>query len=280
MLRVLNLGAGVQSTTLYLWAVDKQLDVDLAIFADTGDEPVRVYKHLDMLRGLAGPQIEIVKISDISLGEQLQSGMNADGTRHISIPAYLQGENGEPAAALGRRQCTAEYKIKPIDKRIRELVGLQKYQRSKTELVTQIFGLSFDEPKRVANTKDRFRAVSWANAEFPLFDEFMTRADCVEYLQKRLPGYMVPRSACVYCPFHSDAEWLAVKENPEDWAKALKVDAIIRQDGAACNSQMRMKQYLHKSCKPLDQVEFKQSAPDRQARFDFSTMDCEGMCGV
>ena len=54
MLRVLNLGAGVQSTTLYLWALDGLIHFDKAIFADTGDEPESVYAHLEFLRGLNG----------------------------------------------------------------------------------------------------------------------------------------------------------------------------------------------------------------------------------
>jgi hypothetical protein len=45
---ILNLGAGIQSTTLYLMDMDGELEYnfDYAIFADTGDEPHEVYKHL------------------------------------------------------------------------------------------------------------------------------------------------------------------------------------------------------------------------------------------
>ncbi len=71
MLRILNLGAGVQSTTLYLWAIDGQLEIDRAIFADTGDEPESVYKHLDFLLSLNGPPIDIVKACENSLGDNL-----------------------------------------------------------------------------------------------------------------------------------------------------------------------------------------------------------------
>ena len=43
---VLNLGAGVQSTCLYLLARRKQFRFDVAIFADTQEEPQSVYDHL------------------------------------------------------------------------------------------------------------------------------------------------------------------------------------------------------------------------------------------
>lgn len=282
MLRILNLGAGVQSTTLYLWGLDGQLEIDKAIFADTGDEPEAVYWHLDFLLSLKGPPIEIVKACSNSLGDNLIVGMNATGQkndRHVSIPTFLSVGDGA-APALGRRQCTAEYKIRPIDQRVRELCGLEKGQRCKEQLAVQIMGLSFDEPKRVANVKGRFESIAWSKPEFPLFDEYMTRADCVEYLRKRLPNYEVPRSACVYCPFHSDAEWAAIKANPNDWARAVEIDNAIRDKTSVRNQHMRATQYLHRSCLPLVDIDFKPKADDPQKKLNFSTFDCEGMCGV
>jgi hypothetical protein len=279
MLRILNLGAGVQSTTLYLWALDGQLKIDKAIFADTGDEPEAVYWHLDFLLSMKGPPIDIVRMATVSLGDNLKTGIPEQSGRHVSIPTFLSvAENTAPA--LGRRQCTQEYKVRPIDQRVRELCGLEKGQRCKEQLAVQIMGLSFDEPKRVANVKGRFQTIAWSKPEFPLFDEYMTRADCVTYLEKRLPGYTVPRSACVYCPFHSDAEWAAVKENPNDWARAVEIDNAIRDKASVCNTHMRATQYLHRSCLPLVEIDFQPKAADPQKKLNFSTFDCEGMCGV
>lgn len=58
---VLNLGAGVQSTCLFLLAREPDADLrfDVAVFADTGEEPAAVYKHLDYLRSLGQPEIWI-----------------------------------------------------------------------------------------------------------------------------------------------------------------------------------------------------------------------------
>ena len=64
---MLNLGAGVQSTCLYLLAREpgSGLRFDVAIFADTGEEPRAVYDHLAWLRSLAGsnppPDFSITK---------------------------------------------------------------------------------------------------------------------------------------------------------------------------------------------------------------------------
>lgn len=51
-LRVLSLGAGVQSTTLALMAAHGEVGPmpDCAVFADTGWEPQAVYDHLAWLR--------------------------------------------------------------------------------------------------------------------------------------------------------------------------------------------------------------------------------------
>ena len=47
--RILNLGAGVQSTTVYLMYVRGEIQpgMECAIFADTGEEPASEYAHLD-----------------------------------------------------------------------------------------------------------------------------------------------------------------------------------------------------------------------------------------
>jgi len=46
---ILNLGAGVQSTALFLLSrePESKLKFDLASFADTGEEPAAVYRHLE-----------------------------------------------------------------------------------------------------------------------------------------------------------------------------------------------------------------------------------------
>lgn len=279
MLRVLNLGAGVQSTTLYLWAVDGRIKFDVAIFADTGDEPEDVYKHLEFLKSLKGPPISEVRACENRLGDNLTIGVNSDDQRFVSIPAFLADGSGE-APALGRRQCTSEYKLAPITLKARELAGLVPRQQSREQLVTQVIGLSFDEPKRVAKVKLRFATTRWSKPEFPLFDEFMTRQDCVTYLQKRLPDRVVPRSACVYCPFHDDAEWLAIKQNPRDWERACEIDDAIRDKTSLAKQGMRATQYVHRSCVPLRIVELNPKPPSKQGKIDFSTFDCEGMCGL
>lgn len=286
MIRVLNLGAGVQSTTLYLMMMDGLIPtVDLAIFADTREEPREVYQHVDFLKSLGGP--EIVTVSAGSIGENLIEGVNSTGQRFVSIPAFLsESDNGENTG-IGRRQCTSEYKIVPIEAEIRRRYGVERnrstgvYRRLPNGTqVTQIFGLSFDEPKRVARVRDRFTSRRDWFVEFPLFDEFMTRADCLFWLKRRLPSIQVPRSACVFCPYRTDEEWIHLRStDPDGFARAVEIDHAIRETTSVCTRGMDAAQYLHRSCKPLDQVVF-EPKPAAQPRLSFAQMDCEGMCGV
>ncbi|NBX97620.1 hypothetical protein EBQ81_01990, partial [bacterium] len=254
----LNLGAGVQSTALYLMAMEGEIHrIDAAIFADVQEEPDDVYAHLDWLDSLKGPPI--IRVTAGRLGDALDQGSDAngnkrtDGGHYISIPAYtLNPQTG--GKGMIQRQCTADFKVKPIERAIREHCGGQ-FGRPlpKDVVVTQYMGLSYDEPKRVIRVKQRFMAKpsNW-KVEFPLWDLEMTRADCVAYLKDRVP-HEVPRSACVFCPFKSDAEWRRLRDtDPKGWERAVHIDKVCRT-----GSGLDAHRYLHKACVPLDEVDLR-----------------------
>jgi hypothetical protein len=262
MLRVLSLGAGVQSSTLALMFASGELTpiVDCAIFADTGAEPRAVYDWLDWLETqLPFPVRRVMR------GEGLRADLirsARDGTR-IATPPFFAGNQG-----IVRRQCTTEYKIEPITKKLRELVGLVPRQRAKEILVTQYIGISLDESIRM---KPSLHA--WIRHEWPLVDLRMRRLDCLNWMTEH--GYPTPpRSACTFCPYHSDEEWRLLKMQPLDWAEAVEIDELIR-DGVRGT---REKLYVHRSLKPLTDVDLA-SAEDMGQRTLFGE-ECEGMCGV
>ncbi len=78
--------------------------------------------------------------------------------------------------------------------------------------VIQYFGLSHDEPRRVLKVKVRFVGHPWAEGRFPLFDDEMTRANCVDYLRRQAIPHEVSRSTCVFCPYRSNAEWRQLRD--------------------------------------------------------------------
>ena len=97
---ILNLGAGVQSTALYLMFLNGELEdkLDYAVFADTQEEPDSVYTHLEWLRSLGGPPI----LTDTAgkLGDDLIHGKNSTGGRFASIPAFTSATPGQTGGML------------------------------------------------------------------------------------------------------------------------------------------------------------------------------------
>lgn len=272
-LRVLSLGAGVQSTTLALLAAHGEVGPmpDCAIFADTGAEPKEVYEHLAWMMGgnvLPFP-VHIVSAGNIidSLHEMRK------GNRWASIPAFTVDKTGR--AAPMTRQCTKEYKIEPIRAKVRELLGVAKGERvPKGIIVEQWIGISTDEMLRVKRSQD-----AWCVNRYPLIDLNMSRRDCIDWLAKH--GYPEPpKSSCSFCPFHDDAMWRFIRDNqPDAWAEAVEVDRLIR-DGAPDTETRKGtgKMYLHRSLKPLDEVDF--STKEERGQLLIWNNECEGMCGV
>jgi hypothetical protein len=180
---VLNLGAGVQSTTVYLMYVRGEVTppIECAIFADTGEEPVAIYRHLEWLKSLNGPPIVSVSIG--KLGDDLQQGRNSTGQRFASIPSFTAAREGHKVGIV-RRQCTREYKIDPIERYIRgELLGMARGQRVPAgTMVHQSYGISLDEAGRSVRIRERLAERHWLTPVFPLLDRQMTRGDCYRWL--------------------------------------------------------------------------------------------------
>jgi hypothetical protein len=278
VVHVLNLGAGVQSTALYLMLMKGELEgerLDCAIFADTQDESKAVYRHLEWLRSLGGPPILVRTIG--RLGDDLIDGVNSTGQRFASIPAFTTETEGVPGG-ITRRQCTREYKTRVVEQTIkREVLGLKPRQRVPSSVkVARYFGLSFDEPDRIIPVKARVLANGWGDPRFPLFDEGITRFGCERYNEQHVP-HRVPRSACVFCPFRQPSEWRDLRDNhPEDWERACQVDEALRSPGALAADKLNQRLYVHRSCLPLRRAPI--DKPDEG--LGLMTTECEGMCGV
>lgn len=99
--RYLSLGAGVQSSTLLLLAVEGRIArFDAAVFADTSWEPKAVYRHLDHLTSIAQQAgIEVVRVST---GDIRADALDPKH-RFASMPLFTLGPNGE--RGMARRQC-------------------------------------------------------------------------------------------------------------------------------------------------------------------------------
>lgn len=265
-IRVLSFGAGVQSTTLLRMMIHGEVEpAQHAVFADTGWEPRAVYEHLNKMRDVsekAGIQFHVVSRGN------LRSDALDINKRSASMPVHVFRPNGEKA--MSRRQCTSEYKLRPLEIKEREIAGLSPGQRCAEHRITTIIGISWDETQRMREAK-----FSWMTNEYPLVDRRLTRSDCLDWNAQH--GYQLPpRSSCIGCPYHNDNEWRAIRDSPEDWADAVEFDALIRQEPIA-SRLFDGRAFLHRSCKPLSEVNL--STLEEMGQLNLFENECEGMCG-
>lgn len=259
----LSLGCGVQSTALLvLCEQGKVAPPDVAIFADTQDEPRWVYEHLQRLKAWASIPIHVTTFGKLS--RDIEDRHNGKKKRFASLPAFTVGDDGR--AALLRRQCTREYKIDPIHQAVRRLLGYKPRQRNRHK-VRCLIGISWDEyPERCKPSRD-----AWVTNEWPLVDARITREKCKEIIAAA--GLPIPgKSSCVFCPFHSDGFWFELKRNhPREFAEAVRVDRMIRDMTA---SGLKRPAFLHRSLTPLEMVNFEERTKD------LFGSECDGYCGV
>lgn len=275
MLRVLSLGAGVQSTTLLLMSELGELPrLDAAIFADTGAEPSYVYAHLEWL--LAQVTIPVYRVSAGNLAADTLAALGAGGAggagRFGQPPFYVRGD--KDGLGMLWRKCTKEYKIQPIERKLREMVGLKPRQRAPKEpVIEQWKGISVDELQRANCSR-----VKWILNRYPLIEQRMRRHDCLEWM--RVHGFPEPpKSACTMCPYRSNANWRQMQEHaPEDFEAACVFDEALRADGKRLPGTFGSA-YVHRSAIPLRLVDFSTSEDHGQMNM-FAEKECAGMCGV
>lgn len=274
----LSLGAGVQSSTIALMAAHGEITPmpDAAIFADTQAEPASVYRWLEWLEGQLPFPVHRVTRGDMTQ-ESLVIKQRKNGNGFWSkslIPAYIENKDG--SRGIMGRQCTYSYKVEQLERAVRRLGQVKRGQKQIT--VTQWIGISWDEIQRIKPSR-----VAWSQHRWPLVEKRMGRRDCLKWMESH--GYpKPPRSACVYCPFHSDDEWRRLRdEEPDEFERAVRFEKDL-QAVKAKTERMRGIPFLHPSLIPLDQVDFRTDIERGQLSLWLDEQsfgnECEGMCGV
>lgn len=245
-LTYLSLGCGVQSSALLVMSALGLRGcprADFAVFADTQDESQWTYEYLAFLRRwVAAHEMPIYSVTKGRLSD--------DPT--VRIPAFVLGKDGRGAPLS--RNCTRDYKIQPIHSFVRRHMR----ERGISSAVA-LMGISLDEAHRMTDARPK-----WLRHDYPLVDARMTRSACAKLLEEN--GLPVPRkSACVYCPWHSDAAWRETRDHdPAGWFLAVEFDRRLRAERGAS---------LHRSMIPLADVRLGSTAT-------LFGNECEGVCGV
>jgi len=170
-IRILSMGAGVQTTCLLLMNPKRY---DYVIFADTGDEKPETYDYIE----------KYLKPFCI---ENNVKWITVRKAKFDSLMDYCIKKKLIPTRNF--RWCTDKFKIRPIRNFIKSL--------KLAEPVIQDIGISLDESHRANFAKygDTFTLF-----EYPLIDQKITRKQCYDIIKSK--GFPVPpKSGCYYCPY-------------------------------------------------------------------------------
>ena len=235
----------MQSSTLLLMSCIGVLPkLDHAIFADTGWEREAVYRHLEWLEGEAAKAgIPVHRVTAGNIRLDLMD--NADTTRgNGRMPFWVRNKKGKVGKL--KRQCTHDYKIVPVERKIKELLGLKRTARWPTsKVVEHWFGISVDENHRM-----RFSKAHWKTHEYPLIfglPRAYSRHDCKLWCQSQ--GFpQPPDSSCIGCSLHGNHAWRNL--SPSEFAEAVEFDEAIRRR-PNCQGDL----FVHREGRPLIQID-------------------------
>lgn len=252
-MKVLSLGWGVQSWALAAMIVLGELEpVDVMIHADTTHEASWTYQHAEKWTGWLkknGQTVITVKPDEKKLGA-------FNRYRGVFIPAYTTDGNGSKGQL--KRQCTGDWKIAPMRRKIQELRN--------EDPVEMWMGITLDEFQRMKQSDVKYITNRW-----PLIEKKMTRLDCINWLDSK--GLDIPkRSACTFCPYHSTREWQNIKASGFDWIDAVDHDRAIRKIRPPYDL------FVHPARIPLENIDLRTA--EEKGQMSLWDAECFGVCGI
>jgi hypothetical protein len=177
-------------------------------------------------------------------GEQMTAGHSSQPPFFVKNAPNLDYATADSGGTLWRK-CTETYKIIPIRRKIRELLGAARFGPiPEGQWVEQWIGFPIDDQKRTFCSD-----VRWITNTFPLIlPKRMWKRDLRRWLTEH--GYPVPpKSSCTFCPYHNNAYWRDMRDNrPDEWAETVTFEAELQQGQLP---GVRGIPYLHKSMVPL-----------------------------
>ncbi|MEV6547693.1 phosphoadenosine phosphosulfate reductase [Streptomyces sp. NPDC051597] len=221
-MKVVSYGGGVQSTALLVLAAQGEIDFRTFLFANVGDDseyPVT----LAYVRDIAIPYATRVGLDIHELNRRRRDGatetlmqrLNRPDTRSIPIPVRMA--NGAP----GRRNCTADFKIKVVGRWLRE------HGATADNPAEVAIGISLDEIHRA----NRRRRETHEVIKYPLLDLGLRPDDCERVIAEAgLP--VLPKSSCLFCPFRTVDAWRHQRRHePELFSQSVRLEETINDSG-------------------------------------------------
>ena len=236
-MRVFSFGGGVQSTAALVLASQGRIDFTTFLFCNVGSDSENP-ATLDYVKNIAMPYaieygLNLLELHKLRNGEPDTVYTNIVKSRaSIGIPVYMR------SGAPGNRSCTIDYKVKVVEKWLREHNGYP------AEIG---IGFSLDEFQRVTSLHDSEKKRN----VYPLIDLRLSRHDCTKIITDAgLP--VPPKSSCYFCPFHSMAVWQDMRHTqPDLFEKSVDLERQINEKRARLGKDSV---WLSRKLKPLAQA--------------------------
>lgn len=189
---ILSYGAGVNSTALMVYLVERDYPLESAVFADTGGELPETYTYLNIAKRYLKKHNIPFTIVRSKNGTLYDTCM-----RRKVIPSAIW------------RWSTRDYKITPI----------YAHYRSLNSHINQYIAIAYDEIERIKDSR-----VDYVTNLYPLVDDKITREGCIQIIKNaRLP--VPPKSGCYFCPFNSIERWHELySKHPDLYRKAVLLE--------------------------------------------------------
>ena len=207
---VVSYGGGTNSVAMLVGLLEHGERPDAIVFADTGGEKPRTYEHLAAMQAwcerTGSPAIVTVRASQ---------PMNLrDGT----LEAQQLRLKSIPSRAFGYGQCSAEWKIRPMEKWCAERWP---------DGYVKALGFHAGEAHRALRS-----VAGGCTIRYPLIEWQWDQDDCAAAITRA--GLPQPgKSACFFCPSSRPDQILALRdEYPDLLARALAMEANwLEHDG-------------------------------------------------
>lgn len=245
--QVWSCGGGTQSCAIAALIVQGKLPKpDFSVIADTGYETGATWEYMDrvLVPELNKVGVELVRVKASEFATVgLWTGADKDT---VAIPAYSTMDG---VMSKLPNFCTGEWKTRVIHRWLSHQ-GVKHY--------VKWIGFSIDETVRVLRMQK-----TQTDVFFPLVEHRLNRRGCVKLVQE-MGWVKPPRSRCWICPNQLDSEWRELPKS--EFQEAVELEREIHKVDPDA--------WLHRSCIPLDQVDFSQ--PE-----DLFSRPCDsGMCFV
>jgi hypothetical protein len=222
-------GGGVQSAAIAALIVQGKLRPDLAVIVDTEREQSTTWEYMDAVitPALAAVDLTLHRVRKSEFEQRdLYGGKDGDT---LLVPAFTT-QSGD----VGKLSnfCSSYWKREVI-KRWANSQGVKA--------VDLWLGISVDEMERMQVV----RSGKWQN-RYPLIEARLNRGDCIALVES-MGWPKPPRSSCIHCPNHTQAEWREIRMRPAEWKEAVALDHELRAQDPHV--------FLHPDCVPLDQAD-------------------------